>query len=334
MTDLNDLIANLQKEIGANDENQSVTQFIDTGYPPLNKIISGKYDGGLPFGRLVEIYGPSAAGKTALATQWMVQAQKMGGAAMFVDWERSFSVELAKGFGLNTDVPYWVYKQSQTWEKGNMTAVTFVRTLRAAKDLFPKNVPILVVFDSIAAAVPESVSGKNMTELSMNDSTALARVTSSTLKLIAQVAEETNATFLYLNQIREKPGVVYGPNTTTCGGKAMEYFATTRLSLSKTKITKPTGSGKEFSGIRIGIKCEKSKLTRPFQECELDMVYDDSGVARFDFVGGSLDMLTKQGVFETKGPRIVFEGSSLFRTQVVEKINSRGGMNYIKTLIP
>lgn len=271
---------------------------------------------------------------TALATQWMVQAQKMGGAAMFIDWERSFDVELAKGFGLKTDVPYWVYKQPLTWEKGNMAAISFIRTLRSAKDIFPKNVPLLVVFDSIAAAVPESVSGKNMTELSMNDSTALARVTSSTLKLMAQEAEEHNATLLYLNQVREKPGVMYGDARVCPGGKSMEFFATSRISLSKTKIVKKTSSGKDFVGQKITIKSTKSKLTKPFQECELDMTYDDNGVARFDFVGGCIDALVKLDVLEQSGSRIIFDGTSYYKGQLTEKINSLGGMDYIKKLIP
>lgn len=202
-TDLADL---LLKGIGENAGNQVPTRFIDTGNPILNTRISGKADGGLPFGRMVEMFGESSSGKTALATQWMVNAQKMGGVAGFIDWERSFNVDLAKSFGLNDERPHWIYAKPKTWEEGNMLAAKACKLIRQSGAI-DDDAPILFVFDSIAAALPKSMADKEMDEYSMNDTTALARVTSTTLKSMANFAEEFNATFLYLNQIRLKPGV-------------------------------------------------------------------------------------------------------------------------------
>ena len=181
MTTAEELMAALDKAIGPNAKQQSVTNFIDTGYPPLNKIMSGRYDGGLPYGRIVECYGVSSAGKTALATQWMVQAQKLGGIAIFIDWERSFDVELAKSFGLNDERPYWIYSRPETWESGNIVAAKACSLIRDSKLIDPE-APILVVFDSVASAVPQSVADKEIDEYTMNDTTALARVASTTLK--------------------------------------------------------------------------------------------------------------------------------------------------------
>lgn len=287
-------LAALGTAIGGNDEAQSVTQFIDTGNPELNKIISGKYDGGLPYGRMVEMFGESSTGKTALATEWMANAQALGGVAGFSDWERSFSVDLARdGYGLNTDPLQWVYKRPRTWEEGNMFAAKACQLIREKKLIDPE-APILWVFDSIAAALPKSQAEKTIDEYTMNDTTALARVTSTTLKAMAQYAADFNACFLYLNQIRLKPGVVYGDPRTTPGGKAMEYYATNRLALGKSKIMEGSGSDKEFVGQQITIQCVKSKLTKPFQECEMRLDFDEAGLARFNVTLSLVESALKQ----------------------------------------
>lgn len=319
-----DLAAMLLKELGDNAGNQVPTKFIDTGNPILNQRISGRLNGGLPFGRMVEMFGESSSGKTALATQWMVNAQKMGGVAGFIDWERSFNVDLAKSFGLNDARPHWIYAKPKTWEEGNMIAAKACKLIRESEAIDPE-APILFVFDSIAAALPKSMADKAMDEYSMNDTTALARVTSTTLKSMANFAEEFNATFLYLNQIRLKPGVVYGDPTCTPGGKAMEFYATTRLSLSRQKIMEQTTDGKEFAGQKITIKTVKNKLTKPFQECEMRMMFDDAGVARFDVVGSLIDYAIEHKLIPSSGPRVTWtDGKSYFKKALAEKIVADG----------
>ena len=318
------LVADFEKTVGANAEKSSVTEFINTGYGPLNEIMSGDRNGGLPFGRLIEMFGESSTGKTALATQWMIQAQNMGGVAGFIDWERSFSTEMAVDMGLYTGEPYWMYKKPKTWEEGNMEALRYAKFVRDTKLIDPK-APILIVLDSIASAIPKSVSEKGIDEYTMNDTTALARVTSTTLKNVAQFVEEYNATFLYLNQMRLKPGVVYGDPRTTPGGKAMEFYATVRLALGRTKLTEGTGADKEFIGQKISIQCMKSKLTKPFQECNLRMVFNDDGSVKFDTTTSLLEYLIENSLIEYSKPRVTWtDGKKYFVKELAAKIDAEG----------
>ena len=257
MGSIEDLCAQLDKALGPNAVKQSVTKYIDTGFPMLNKTISGRYDGGLPYGRLVECYGPSSSGKTSMATQWMVQAQQLGGVAIFVDWERSFDVDLAKGFGLNDERPFWLYAQPKTWEQGNIFAAKACQVIRQSAAINP-DAPILVVFDSIASAVPQSMAEKEIDEYTMNDTTALARVASTTLKAMAQHASNFNATFLYLNQIRTKPGIAYGDPTCLRGNVKIPFVDGTSATMKEivdNKIDKEIWSYNESTG-----KLEPSKI--------------------------------------------------------------------------
>lgn len=319
------MLDEMDKILGPNADNQAVSQFIDTGYPPLNKIMSGRFDGGLPFGRMVEMFGESSTGKTALATEWMARAQQMGGVAGFVDWEKSFSADLAReGFGLSTDRPHWFYTKPKTWEEGNTYAARVCQFIREKK-VIADDAPILFVFDSIAAALPKSQAEKNMDEYTMNDTTALARVTSTTLKAMANYADEFNATFLYLNQIRLKPGVVYGDPRTTPGGKAMEYYSTARLALGRSKIMEQTGGEKVFAGQQITIQCVKSKMTKPFQECGLRLGFDDDGVARFDTTLSLIEYACEKKLLTYEKPRVVWtDGKKYFVKALAEKITTEG----------
>lgn len=246
----------LDKGIGENDDQQTVTHWIDTGNPELNRIISGSYNGGIPVGRLLETFGESSTGKTALATKCMVQAQKMGGVAIFIDWERSFDVNLAEGFGLNTKRPFWIYIKPKTWEDGNALAARACMLIRESKAI-PDDAPILVVGDSIASAVPRSVlydaNGKlrEVDSYTMNDTTALARVASTTLKMMAGYAEELNATFWYLNQMRLKPGVTFGDPRCLRGDVQIPFVDGTTATIKeivKNKINKEVWSYNEETG--------------------------------------------------------------------------------------
>ena len=334
MASISDLADALLKGIGENNGAQAVTRFIDTGFPPLNKILSGRYDGGLPFGRMVEMFGESSTGKTALATDWMVRAQKMGGVAGFVDWERSFDVNLAEGFGLNTVRPHWIYTKPKTWEEGNMIAAKACKLIRESKAI-AEDAPILFVFDSIAAALPKSMADKEIDEYSMNDTTALARVTSTTLKSMAHHCEEFNATFLYLNQMRLKPGVVYGDPRTTPGGKAMEFYASGRLALGRTKLMDTVDGEKTFVGQQITIQCVKSKFTKPFQETALQMSFDDLGAAKFDLVGSLLEYLIDKKLIAYSKPRVTWiDGKQYFKKALTTKLVEEKAYDQLVAMLP
>lgn len=250
------LAAALDKSIGENEVVQGVKLWIDTGDAQLNYCVSGRYDGGIPVGRIVEMYGPPSAGKTAEATDLLIRVQKMGGVAIFIDWERSFDVGLAVNLGLSTQRPYWIYKTPETWEDGNSMAIRAVELIRASGVIEP-DAPILVVLDSIASAVPQSMlydnkgNKREMTSLNMNDTSALSRVTSTTLKLVAQAAEQNNTTFLYLNQQRTKIGVMFGDPTCLRSDVQVPFVDGTTATIKDivdNKINKEVWSWNETTG--------------------------------------------------------------------------------------
>jgi len=318
------LIAAFDKEFGGNAELEAL-QYLDTGFAPLNYAISGKYDGGLAYGRMYEIFGESGTGKTAIATELMTAAQRLGGAAGFVDWERTFNEELAQhGYGLKTDKPLWFYKRPDTWEVGNTLGAKYCKWIRENK-VIPEDAPIVITFDSIASAIPKSMAEKEFDEYSMNDTTALARVTSTTLKSMAMWAERFNAIFVYLNQMRLKPGVVYGDPRTTPGGKAMEFYATARLALGKEKVMQQVGGQKEFVGQKIGIQVVKTKLTKPFKEAAMRMSFDENGIAFFDKEYSLVEELIEQKkITVPRNGYVEYDGKQYSKRQMADKIKADG----------
>jgi protein RecA len=321
--------------VGSNDIQTEPKHWLDMGYPPLNHILSGRYDRGLPSGRIIEIYGPSASGKTLLATQAMIAAQKAGGIAIFIDWERAFNAKFAEELGLDTTFPKFIYKRSKTWEEGNTAAMKVAETVRKGKHI-AEDAPIVVVFDSVAAAVPKSMAEKEIDEYTMNDTTALARVSSTTLKSVNQHVGEFEVTAIYLNQIRTKPGVVYGDPTTTPGGVAMEFYASVRIALGAKKIMGKDAAGdKEFLGRLIGMETKKNKVSRPFQSTDLRLVYDEEGRAHFDKTLGMLEHLVAIGKLEEKGGRIIWiDGKSFFKSVLSKQIDDTGTQAELVKLLP
>lgn len=314
--------------VGVNDEETEPKNWLDMGYSPLNKMISGDYTRGLPGGRIAEIYGPSASGKTLLATMAMIAAQRAGGIAIFIDWERAFNSKFAEEMGLDLSFPKFIYKRSDTWEAGNTAAMKVAETIRKNKAI-AEDAPIVAVFDSVAAAVPKSVMYDNKTgklrgieELTMNDTTALARVTSTTLKSVNQYVGAFDMTAIYLNQIRTKPGVVYGDPTTTPGGVAMEFYASVRIALGAKKIMGKDESGdKEFLGRLIGMETKKNKVGRPFKSTDLRLIYDDEGRAHFDITTGLIEHLIENGKLKKDGAYVLWDGKKVYLSVLAKKID-------------
>lgn len=303
--------------------------FLDMGFPPLNKILGGDYTKGFPYGRVAEIYGPAASGKTVLATQAMIRAQQQGGMAIFVDWECAFSEAFAEEMGLNVQFPYFHKITPETFEDGIDMAFEFANQIRQKKPI-EADAPIVMVFDSIAAAVPRSVmyDSKGVLRIAssrnMNDNLALAKATSSHMPRIAQMARKFNAVVIFLNQLREKPGVVYGDPTYTPGGKAPEFFSTTRLQVSSKKIMEDAAGGKEFKGRLMEFQTKKSKFTRPFQSIDLRLVYDERGKASFDFTTGMIEHLVEVGKLEEKTGRVTWDGKTYFKSVLKKKLEDEG----------
>lgn len=322
--------------IGDNAATDTVKNFVDTDFPPLNKVLTGDAAHGIPQGRLMEMFGPSSSGKTAIATHLMIQAQRAGGVAGFMDHEKSFDIGLAQHMGLNPAFPRWIYKRPKTWEESNTMIAKASQAIRESKAI-PDTAPILWVFDSIASALPKSQTEKEMTELNMNDTTALARVTSTTLKSIASFADEYNFTVLYLNQIRMKPGVVYGDPRTTPGGQAMEFYATIRIALARAKIMEERmihgKKEKVFVGQKITMQTVKNKLTRPFQEISWNMMFNEDDTAFFDVTGALVDYLCESGKLEKSGAYITWvDGKKYHRKPLISLIDETGQRDVLKDL--
>ncbi|CDT53623.1 Protein RecA [Vibrio coralliirubri] len=304
----------LQSAIGGNDEHQQVSVWLDTGFKPLNKAISSKYDGGAPCSRIIEIFGGESCGKTAIATQIMVSAQKAGGIACFMDHERSFDVRLAKKLGLETDPNRWVFKTPRTFEQSMDNAKKIAYAIRENK-FIEKDAPIVIVFDSLAGMVPMQKLDKDAEDFNMNDNTALARCTSASFPALAQICEENNMLAIFLNQIREKIGVVYGDKTSSPGGNAPRFYASVRIKLTRSQIT---GSDKkEKIGQRVTAECVKNKVSAPFKKVEWDFLYMPDGSGKFDVIGSSIDHLLEIGLLEqpSKG-YILWDGKKYRRNQL------------------
>jgi recombination protein RecA len=316
--------------IGDPDEELEVSGYIDMGYPKLNEILSGDKNKGLPQGRIVEIYGPPSSGKTLLATQAMIAAQRAGGVAGLSDHELTFQVPFAKKFGLIDTFPQFTYKRPLTWEASNTLALKACEAIRNSKILAP-DAPIVWVFDSVAAMIPQSMltdsKGKKreLDELNMNDTTALSRVTSTTLKVINRFSGDLNATFIYLNQTRTKPGVIYGDPTTTPGGSAMEFYASIRIAVGRKMLREEVDGEKETVGQIIGLTTKKNKIVRPFQETDMRMMFDADGMAHWDFTTMAIDDLIAAGKLKT--PRagwVEFGGKQWSKKQLAAQIDSDG----------
>lgn len=294
-----------------------VKHFLDTGYAPLNRIISGRYDGGMPVGRIVEMFGMQSCGKTAIATKVMACAINAGGFAMFNDHERSFDIGLARDLGLDADSGRFAHLKPETLEESFMRAIKTAAKIRE-KGMIPADAPIVAVFDSLAAMVPKSKSLKELDELTMADSLALAKATSTVLPAVNQYAEKFDMLVLILNQLRENPGQMYGDSSRTPGGKAPGFYSSVRIKLNASALKDKTT--KERLGQVITAECIKNKVTRPFQKVNWDFLYMDDGSGRFDALGGMLDHLITAGTIEQSGAWITFEGKKYQRSVLVKKL--------------
>lgn len=326
----------LEKAIGANDESTQVSLWLDTGFPPLNYILSGRYDGGLPSARVIEIFGPPSAGKTAISTEVMKAAQKAGGVAAFFDHERSYDEGLGEYYGLSLDPSKWVFKKPRSFEEAIVTAIKLGRVIRGKKYI-PDDAPIVCVFDSLASMVPMSKLAKEIDELNMNDNTALARVTSAVFPAFVQFLEELNMTAIFLNQVRTKLNVKFGDPTTTPGGDAPKFYASVRLKLSASAIGDPKNPGNRL-GQRVTANTVKNKVNRPFQTVEWDFLFlepkEGKGSGKFDIIGSTLDYMKKHNLIETNGNFLVWEGKSIYRSALVKKIEDEGLKDQLFALFP
>ena len=254
--------------------------------------------GGVPRGRIVEIYGPESSGKTTIALHIVAEAQKQGGTAAFIDAEHALDPVYARNLGVNVDELF--VSQPDTGEQALEICETLVRS--GAVDV--------VVVDSVAALVP-----KSEIEGDMGDSHVglQARLMSQALRKLAGVIGKTNTLVVFINQLREKVGVMYGNPETTTGGRALKYYASIRLDVRKVDTIK---SGNELVGNRTRIKVVKNKVAPPFKIAEFDIIYGE-GISR---EGSLLDIavnekiIVKAGAWYSYGDMRIGQGRDNART--------------------
>lgn len=333
MTDFTRAAEALAKAIGGNADDQDVIQWLDTGYAPLNAAISGRYDGGWPMGRIVEVFGPESSGKTWLATQAIISAQKMGGAGAFMDHERSFKRSLAEKLGLDPSPGKWIFQRPKTYEQSVTALSKGAATLRTGK-FIPPEAPIVWVFDSLASMIPAQMVAKDADEVKMNDTLALAKLTSTNFKVLASIAEEYNVLIMFLNQIRQKPGVMYGDPTTTPGGNAPKFYASVRIQLGAKRIMKDQDGEQVMIGSEVSARCVKNKVNRPWLKAKWRFMFNDDGSGRFDVSGSLVEFALEKKILHSSGPRVTWtDGKSYFKSQLIEKITNEGLEDQLSALI-
>lgn len=246
--------------------------------------------GGLPKGRIIEIYGPESSGKTTLALHVVAEAQKAGGDAAFVDAEHALDPVYAGNLGV--DVDSLLVSQPDNGEQ----ALEIVEALARSGALD------VIVVDSVAALVPRAeIDGE------MGDSHVglQARLMSQALRKLTGVISKSNTIIIFINQLREKVGVVYGNPEVTTGGRALKFYSTIRMDVRRVETLK--GTGGEFIGNRTKVKIVKNKVAPPFKVAEFDIMYGE-GISH---VGEVLDMATQLGIVKKSGAWFSFDGERL-----------------------
>jgi len=337
MTSAKDLAKAIESIIGANDEESTVTQFLDTGFPPFNYALTSRWDGGFPVGRIVEMSGPPSAGKTAVATTVMAAAQKAGGIAGFCDHERSFSKILAPRLGLDVEPGRFVFKKPRTFEESLTICVKACSYIREKKLIAP-DAPIAWVFDSLASMVPMSAlfdmktgKEKDAADRTMNDNTALARATSAHFPAFSQHVEELNICAIFLNQVRTKIGVLYGDPRVTPGGDAPKFYASQRIMLGAAQIKK----GTDVIGSEVTANVIKNKVARPFLRCEWRFMFNEDGTGRFDYERSLIEFLDKEGLIPSPRKGFVsFQGKAYGKEELARLVEKEGLYKELVAMLP
>ncbi len=293
-SDLNNVLAQIRKEFGdgaimrmGDAASRATVPSISTGAFSLDMAIG---IGGLPRGRVTEIFGPEASGKTTLTLHVIANAQKAGGVAAFIDAEHAMDPGYAKKVGVNIDD--LLVSQPSSGEEALTIAETLIRS----------NTMDVVVIDSVAALVPRSEIEGEMGDPQMG---VQARLMSQALRKLTSVIAKSKTCCIFTNQLREKIGVMFGNPETTPGGKALKFYASVRLDIRKIGLIKTTDG--HIIGNHTKVKVVKNKVAPPFMEAEFDIFYAEG----ISWAGSIIDAAIHHNVVERRGSWLSFEGEQL-----------------------
>jgi len=285
-------IAQIEKNHGKG----SVMRLGDDSRPPIGVILTGSIAldvalgvGGLPRGRVVEIYGPESSGKTTVALHAVASAQAAGGIAAFIDAEHALDPEYAKALGVDTDA--LLVSQPDTGEQALEIADMLIRS--GALDI--------IVVDSVAALVPRAEIEGEMGEAHMG---LQARLMSQALRKLTGIVSKSKTCLIFINQLREKIGVMFGNPETTTGGRALKFYSSVRIDIRRIGAIK---DGDVVVGGRTRVKIVKNKVAPPFREAEFDVMYGE-GISK---EGDLLDLAVDRKIVEKSGTWFAFSGERL-----------------------
>ncbi len=289
---LEQVMKNIEKQFGSG----SIMKLGDEEHEKIDTISSGSLSldiaigvGGFPKGRIIEIYGPESSGKTTLALSAIAEVQKCGGTAAFIDAEHALDPLYAKNLGV--DINNLLLSQPDTGEQA----------LEICKALVQSEAVNIIVIDSVAALVPQAELDGDIGDSHVG---LQARMMSQALRSLSGVINKTNTITIFINQLREKVGVLFGNPETTPGGRALKFYSSVRLDVRRAETIK---NGDKIIGNRVNIKVVKNKVAPPFKVATLDIMYGE-GISK---VGEVIDIASGLGIIERSGVWYSYNGDKI-----------------------